>query len=391
MVPSGKARSDWAAASTGVREGIRLSPSSASAGVAVRNGRPGISPRRFPSPSSDTGQVSVRYHVDDYEIDAPDSQRIQDSAERLRRSGHYRLNIEGPFGHGWHEFCRLNDGYFAIASEIKYHTPQAGYMSSPDTVHIYLANGGDGEYVPAGGEPLSFEAPAAVILLEPAGAGAAEVCFAGDTQYIYIAIHRDALRAVFAGCEQELPIVLQSFLKGDLRQTMGRAVRLDGALLRCLDEVHNCTATGRRRSLFLQAKVSEILCRIVDALECGETLRVAEAMPITMRGVLKAQNLLAENFATPPSLEELAKAVGLSRSSLCNGFRQVLGMSVFDYIHDLRMQQALLLLGDRNASITQIAYAVGYNRASSFSVAVQRRFGTTPTELRRKAIASSAG
>jgi AraC-like DNA-binding protein len=48
------------------------------------------------------------------------------------------------------------------------------------------------------------------------------------------------------------------------------------------------------------------------------------------------------------------------------------------------MQQALELLNERDASITQIAYAVGYNRASSFTVAVQRHFGTTPSELRRR-------
>jgi AraC-like DNA-binding protein len=87
---------------------------------------------------------------------------------------------------------------------------------------------------------------------------------------------------------------------------------------------------------------------------------------------------------TPPSLEALALDVGLSRSALCTGFRQILGQSVFDYVHDLRMQQALELLNERDASITQIAYAVGYNRASSFTVAVQRHFGTTPSELRRR-------
>src|SRR5690606_16075316 len=86
----------------------------------------------------------------------------------------------------------------------------------------------------------------------------------------------------------------------------------------------------------------------------------------------------------PPSLEALAREVGLSRSALCTGFRQILGQSVFDHIQELRMQQALALLNERGTSITQIAYAVGYKSAASFSVAVQRHFGATPTELRRR-------
>jgi AraC-like DNA-binding protein len=57
---------------------------------------------------------------------------------------------------------------------------------------------------------------------------------------------------------------------------------------------------------------------------------------------------------------------------------------VFDHIQDLRMQHALALLSERDDSITQIAYAVGYNRASSFSVAVHRHFGATPSELRKR-------
>jgi AraC-like DNA-binding protein len=60
---------------------------------------------------------------------------------------------------------------------------------------------------------------------------------------------------------------------------------------------------------------------------------------------------------------------------------------VFDHIQDLRMQHALALLSERDDSITQIAYAVGYNRASSFSVAVHRHFGATPSELRKRGAA----
>jgi AraC-like DNA-binding protein len=65
----------------------------------------------------------------------------------------------------------------------------------------------------------------------------------------------------------------------------------------------------------------------------------------------------------------------------------VFGQTVYEYINDLRMQRALSMLTQRNASITQIAYDVGFNHPSSFSVAVQRRFGTTPSELRRLALA----
>ncbi len=138
--------------------------------------------------------------------------------------------------------------------------------------------------------------------------------------------------------------------------------------------------------MFLQSKAIEIICQMLEAFDHSEGFASPETTRLTARGVLKAQQVLADNLVSPPSLEALARRVGLSRSALCSGFRQILGQSVFDYVHGLRMQQALELLNERDASITQIAYAVGYHRASSFTVAIQKHFGTTPSELRRRSV-----
>ena len=98
----------------------------------------------------------------------------------------------------------------------------------------------------------------------------------------------------------------------------------------------------------------------------------------------------SKRFVRPPSLEDLAREVGLSRSSLCAGFRQILGQSAFEYIQDRRMERALALLSETQDPITEVAHAVGYSHLSSFTVAVQRRFGMSPSELRRGAAALGA-
>lgn len=55
-----------------------------------------------------------------------------------------------------------------------------------------------------------------------------------------------------------------------------------------------------------------------------------------------------------------------------------------DYVGDLRMQQAFAMLNRQDAMIAEVAYAVGYGHPPSFSIAVQRRFGTSASELRRR-------
>ncbi len=357
----------------------------------LRPNRSKVQARRFPPPASDSLKVSVHYAVEDYVVDPAEAGRHSDGTfVPLSDEHHYRFNLKATYGSGQHEFCGLSDGFFVMFSETAYHSPQSRFISSPDSLQIFIASDGVGEYVPADGQMLNFEAPSAALVLEPATASLAAITFAGHMRYIYIVIHRRAMQMLYSGSEQELAAPMQRLLAGDLQRTFGRTLPLSSATLRCIDDVHNCPLEGRRRRLWLHSKTVEILCQTLEALDRSEGFQSVEATRLTARGVLKAQRLLADNFVMPPSLDDLAAQVGLSRSALCTGFRQILGRSVFDHISDLRMQRALAMLNERSESITQIAYAVGFNRASSFSVAVHRHFGATPSELRRRGAVSAS-
>ncbi|MEG3151007.1 AraC family transcriptional regulator [Sphingomonas sp. ZT3P38] len=342
-------------------------------------------PRRFPPLAKDAALVSVRYAVEDYALDISAYGRQLADDFVLHGNSHYRAHVNEPYAAGSYEFCGILDGFFIMSVDSEYYTPRSVYFDSPDSLHIYLACSGDGEYVPADSQPISFEAPSTVLIIEPAGTAPAEITFDGCTRYIYIILHREVLKTLYGGSAHELPATLQAFLAGELSQTSGRALPLSGVMLRCLEDVHACSLEGRLRRLFLQSKALEIICQALDAFDQSEFLRSGESSRHMARSVLKAQFFLAEHFANPPSLEKLAAEVGLSRSALCNGFRQIVGQSVYEYIRDLRMEQALTLLREGNDQIIQIAYAVGYHRPSSFSVAFQRHFGATPSKVRRKA------
>lgn len=346
--------------------------------------------RRFPPAAKDSALVSMRYAVEDYADEVTEYRRQLADAIVPLSDGHCRVLVKERCRDGQYEFCGLLDGFFIVFGDVDYSSPQSAYFASPDSLHIYLASSGDGEYVPSDGDPLSFAAPSTALIIEPAGRAPAEITLAGRMRYIYIILHRDVLRRLYAGTAHELPAILRAFLDGDLQQTSGHAVPLSAAMLRCLEDVHGCALEGTLRRLFLQSKALEIVCQALDAFAQSECFRSVESTRHTARSVLKAQLFLAQNFANPPSLEELGAEVGLSRSALCTGFRQLLGRSVYEYIRDLRMQQALALLRESDESIIQIAYAVGYHRPSSFAVAVQRHFGATPSELRRRAGSSPA-
>jgi AraC family transcriptional activator of pyochelin receptor len=342
--------------------------------------------QRLPFRADGAATVVAPYAMQDHSIDWREENQELVEAFLPLSDHHYRMRSVGRYGDGKYECCGLSDGFYIWFGNVNFYNPVSLHMSFPDAVQVHLASTGDSEYIfPQGGD-LSLEATSTSLFIQPVDAPATQATFAGHHRFVSVSIHREALNTLYLGGEAELPIVLRQFLAGDLHQMLARPLPLASALLRCLDDVHACSLEGRRRRLFLQSKAVEILCQAIEALDHGEGFISAEATALTTRGVMKAQRLLTENFVTPPSLEDLAHEVGLSRSGLCAGFRQILGQSVSDYTQDLRMQQALTMLSERDVSIAQIAYAVGYNRPSSFSVAVQRHFGATPTELRRRGL-----
>lgn len=343
--------------------------------------------RRTWAARRESDPVTLTYALQDYIAEADEALSAEVEAfVPLGDPGHYRVHVAPAHGAGHAEFCGIADGFFVYFADMEFSPPCAMSVSAPNFLRIRIASDGEGEYVSARGESLDFKGPGAGIVIEPAGVPPAEAVFAGRNKAVHVYVHREAMKLLYAHKEQELPAVLQAFTAGNLQRTVARRLPFGPGLLRCLDDLQGSTLDGRNRRLFIQSKAVEILCHAFDALAQEDGHVSADASALATRGVLKAQRLLMDNFVTPPSLDDLANQVGLSRSGLCAGFREIVGQTVFDYIADLRMQHALALLNQRNASITQIAYAVGYTHPSSFSVAVQRRFGTTPSALRRQGL-----
>ncbi|WP_447762790.1 helix-turn-helix transcriptional regulator [Sphingopyxis panaciterrae] len=299
---------------------------------------------------------------------------------------HFRFYPSKDFAGGHVEICGLADGFLVHVADVTHDQPNQLSMLAPDILRVRIASDGDGEYVTARGDRIDLKGAGSAIVIEPAGMSPAKVVFADRSRSATVYIHRSTLQSLYGDRVHELPAALQAFITGSLRHTVAQRLPLNASLLRCLEDLQGCDLDGHSRRLFIRSKATEILCHAFKAMAQDEDLGTIDASAQMTRGVIKAQQLLTESFVAPPSLDDLARDVGLSRSSLCAGFRQIVGQTVFDYIGDLRMRQALSMLNEREASITQIAYAVGYSHPSSFSLAVQRRFGTTPSELRRRGL-----
>lgn len=79
------------------------------------------------------------------------------------------------------------------------------------------------------------------------------------------------------------------------------------------------------------------------------------------------------------TVDELAKEAAVSRSSLDDRFRSVLGLSPIRYVNEWRMRVAQDLLATTEVTVSSIARRVGYDSEEAFSRAFKRAHGQSPS------------
>ncbi|MEO9338663.1 AraC family transcriptional regulator [Mesorhizobium sp. SB112] len=128
-----------------------------------------------------------------------------------------------------------------------------------------------------------------------------------------------------------------------------------------------------------------VLGRLLELL-LVEALRSAEstmAEPGLLRGLGDPQLALAlrqihADLGASLSVQGLAAAAGMSRSTFFDRFRGEVGSTPMEYVAAWRMAVAKDMLVRGNIAMAELARRVGYGSVSSFSMAFSRHVGTPP-------------
>ena len=83
-------------------------------------------------------------------------------------------------------------------------------------------------------------------------------------------------------------------------------------------------------------------------------------------------------------VEALCRKIGMSRTNLHNKLTALTGLSTTLYVRKLRLRRAQELLRTTDATVSEIAYEVGFNDPKFFSRVYGEEYGVPPSEERRK-------
>lgn len=95
--------------------------------------------------------------------------------------------------------------------------------------------------------------------------------------------------------------------------------------------------------------------------------------------IRKCVSFIDVNLHSKITLDELSEISGLSKDYLSQLFKKTTGLTVTDYIMKKRLSSAKQLL-DRDVSISDTAYALGFCSESYFISCFKKKYGITPRE-----------
>ena len=150
-------------------------------------------------------------------------------------------------------------------------------------------------------------------------------------------------------------------------------------------EINSCPYTGMVKDLFIEGKVMLLLALQLNQVQSDVDQKHAQrihAQDVSRLYDIKA--LLEQESHLKHTIEELAMRIGMNRTKLQAGFKQCFGMTIHEYVLEMRMNEAYRLLTSFSKgtySIEEVARSVGYKNYAHFSTMFKKKFGVSPSSF----------
>ena len=105
---------------------------------------------------------------------------------------------------------------------------------------------------------------------------------------------------------------------------------------------------------------------------------------LSPKALRRAIERLRSDSDADVSLAALASDAGLSRFHFCRAFKESTGLSPHAWLRQHRLEQAMNMLRDTDASVVSVAAALGYSSQTAFAAAFRKLTGETPSDWRRR-------
>ncbi len=124
-----------------------------------------------------------------------------------------------------------------------------------------------------------------------------------------------------------------------------------------------------------------LLIFLTQIIRNFSTNKIKDNNKVRKRIIEEIINELKKNYDRKLDLQELSKKVLFSKSYICNLFKKSTGMTLSEYLNNLRIDEACILIKNSNYSLEKICFNVGFSDYKAFYEAFKNIKGIIPSEF----------
>jgi AraC family transcriptional regulator len=198
-------------------------------------------------------------------------------------------------------------------------------------------------------------------------------------QFLTVEMSFDFLRRHLGEFVTSLHPLVRDVVSGQSEKSaVAPTMRLTTRQAQLLASLQQAPVLAMAQSVWYQAKALELAAELFFIAQDDQEFFCHRQQRLSAERVEKVIALLRDRLAKPPSLEEIGQAAGCSPFYLSRTFSAATGMTIPQYVRQLRMERAAELLRSGRFNVTEAALEVGYSSLSHFSQAFYDTFGCCP-------------
>lgn len=152
---------------------------------------------------------------------------------------------------------------------------------------------------------------------------------------------------------------------------------------RALQNILDCPLTGKLGELLIETSIAQlIILQFNDYFNADATREKSNLSSRDREAIRELKDYLTVRFLDDHSMCSLSRHVGINSNKLMQLFKRAFGVSIFEYIAELRMEFAQRQLRNKDVRIIDVARMVGYKNPNHFSAAFKKRFGKVPSAFK---------
>ncbi len=151
-----------------------------------------------------------------------------------------------------------------------------------------------------------------------------------------------------------------------------------------LKQLYNIT---KQDGYYVELDTQLLLLKLWRTLISNRPHQVKEANKFEEQNIRRIKQILTyveNHYTLKIELADIARYINLCKSECCRLFKRYMGISLFEYIIEYRIEKSLLYVTGSDISITETALNVGFSDSNYYSKVFRKLKGCSPTKYRQE-------